>query len=648
MSAPVHRDTTSERPAPYTPTVDATRPLAPAGTKWLVAVHGIGDQTAYETIQSVALRVGAHLGQPVATPLGRFYLNPDGAPVPDAPEPTPQFMTARDPGRLAGFGLAEAYWAPISRDVATKKYVLEETKRWARSVAGRVAYRGGAANHWSERKVERLVVVLDEMVETIRILERLTFLAEKAGVFKFDLGKLLVDFVGDVQLVADFQVYREKIIKRFDATMTAMLDRTEGGDGNLYIVAHSEGTVVTFVALLEALARPNDYPWIKKVRGLMTIGSPIEIHHLLWPALWQETLRQPSPDARGIKIPWHNYMDYGDPIAYELPNTTHWLETTHFADHLTPVTHAFSRYPLPGKAHVDYWADKDVFGHFFETVVGLDPRRRWLSGVTDLAKRPVKFVTRAKGDVRSKLWVPVVAFVLPYILVAGLLMTGAYALEHAVSAAFGADFAKDLYLSRVVADVMGIGILMFGITAAARLPRISDSRRWSASGWMLLAVAMFIFGFIASVPTQLVMGGPLASWFGVNAATCAFRGLPFQIGCDSGAGIGHATIAVWVASVLVAAVSGLWTKLFPRRGHFMLPALGLVAAANIVGAIWLAGKDKPDVSLGPVLIAGIAFFYLWWLSALLFDLVFIWRRYARHSAVRDHLAGMATNRVASP
>ena len=45
----------------------------PATTKLFVAVHGIGDQTAYETIQSVALQVTRHYGTPVSLPLGRFY-----------------------------------------------------------------------------------------------------------------------------------------------------------------------------------------------------------------------------------------------------------------------------------------------------------------------------------------------------------------------------------------------------------------------------------------------------------------------------------------------------------------------------------------------------------------------------------------------
>ena len=31
--------------------------------------------------------------------------------------------------------------------------------------------------------------------------------------------------------------------------------------------------------------------------------------------------------------------------------------------------YGFTRYPFPGKAHVDYWTDEAVFGHFISNVV---------------------------------------------------------------------------------------------------------------------------------------------------------------------------------------------------------------------------------------------------------------------------------------
>ena len=46
----------------------------------------------------------------------------------------------------------------------------------------------------------------------------------------------------------------------------------------------------------------------------MTIGSPIEVHHLLWPDLWRG-LKPDAEMAGRPRIPWKNYYDYGDPIA---------------------------------------------------------------------------------------------------------------------------------------------------------------------------------------------------------------------------------------------------------------------------------------------------------------------------------------------
>ena len=43
-------------------------------------------------------------------------------------------------------------------------------------------------------------------------MENLLAVAEKAGVFKFDLAPLLRDYVGDVQIVTEFKFYRDQIV----------------------------------------------------------------------------------------------------------------------------------------------------------------------------------------------------------------------------------------------------------------------------------------------------------------------------------------------------------------------------------------------------------------------------------------------------
>ncbi|MEJ7637540.1 MAG: hypothetical protein WKF75_05985 [Singulisphaera sp.] len=42
----------------------------------------------------------------------------------------------------------------------------------------------------------------------------------------------------------------------------------------------------------------------------------------------------------------------------------------------------------------------------------------------------------------------------------------------------------------------------------------------------------------------------------------------------------------------------------------------------------------------PVVLAGLAFLYLWWLAALTFDLTFIWHSFIRHQAAQEYLKGV--------
>src|SRR5262249_2962648 len=147
-------------------------------------------------------------------------------------------------------------------------------------------------------------------------------------------------------------------------------------------------------------------------------------------------------------------------------------------------THAFSRYLVPGKAHMDYWADNDVFDHFLTNVVGLPcAKPRKFPRLEEKVTQCVNRLTQAKGKVRSRWWVPTFAFVFPYAVVAALLFAGAYLLEHSVVGSLPTMQRGAFTIGRVFQDVVGIGSLMFGITAAARLPRLSDKLLWWLAGW---------------------------------------------------------------------------------------------------------------------------------------------------------------------
>src|SRR4051812_15537189 len=167
----------------------------------IIAVHGIGDQSQFATTQHVLEQFSRYYGQKAAVvPLGSFHTGGKAG-----------VFTPESPQELAGFGFAEVYWADIPREVVNKKYVLEDVKPWVRTIIGRVQQR--PANGLKEADVRMIEQVLGEMLQTIDVLERLLFLADKMGVFSFDLRKVLIDFLDDVQVVAEFKEQGGKIGK---------------------------------------------------------------------------------------------------------------------------------------------------------------------------------------------------------------------------------------------------------------------------------------------------------------------------------------------------------------------------------------------------------------------------------------------------
>jgi hypothetical protein len=575
----------------------ASPSVSGGATKILVAIHGIGNQTAYATVQSVAAQLGNYydIGAPI--PLGRFY-TAGGT----AAGPVPILMAPPDPDALVGFGFAEAYWAGIPRGVAESGFVLEQTKRWARTVIGRMVLRAAQTKQpLPDREQVRLMTVLDEMIETIAVLERLNLLAAKAGLFEFKLQTLLRDFVGDVQVVADFPTYRAQILKTVDDVMTAGLKLGDGKPTELYVVAHSEGSVVAFLALLTAIANPKQYPWIESTRGLMTIGSPIETHHLLWPELWRDVpALRPAKSPNLGKIVWHNYYDSGDPIAYPLKTTTKWLNDSSvgFGQYLTPVETEFSRYRLPGKAHNDYWHDRELFAHFIEKVVGAKRREG----------APPAAVPRNKQTAR------ILSYAVPYLLVVALLWLATYFLYRPVVTVVAAVEPTTMTIFQ---DVLGIALLLLGMTAAARIPRLTNGRVW----WLVAA------GVFAA--------GATAYWKLVAGASRESLGLVFTGG--SADPVSDATRGIVITAAGVALLCGIFANWRPTWGAKILPISGLVAALLLVFHLIAADKDN-TIEIWPMALGAAAFFYLWWIATLLFDLVFVWHWFVRHATTAASLS----------
>ena len=632
--------------------------------KLVVAIHGIGDQYRQATIQSVVTQFGHHFDFPATVPLGSFYSLPGQISAFTLKSPPVA------PPDLAGIGFVEAYWADIPRRVQRQGYTIQESKAWARTIVERVRARYGAAvkQAYGFKREDFLSasMVLEEMIDTIAVLGNLLFLAEKAGVLKFDLDTLLTSYLGDVQIVADFPNYRARILAQFNEVLSPVYDaiRREQADPEIYIVAHSEGTVVAFMALLQAMCAPTPGEpmppprpaWIERVRGFMTIGSPIDKHLLLWPAIWN-AVRTPGRAPAAGPIRWRNYYDYGDPVGFELDTARAWLRDPghdwesigafEFRDPLDGVPqddYGFSRYFLPGAAHNDYWTDPGVFGHFIQTVMGL---RASPEVQADFSRPP-----------RDRLLAKLTSYVVPYLLTAGILYTGVYLLYRALGGLFtneivsrspttdcllivwirdycGVPTGPVNALVDVILNTTGISCLLAAMTLAARIPRLTRT-------WLWKAIAAALFLAFASLYVVLV-DAPRRAWFGFYAVGSTFQA------SDTWWPTGLTLILACGASLL--AVFGGRMRAPERIQWFLhgmrpLLSLGLLLVTGIIIFRLAHSERVASLSLWPLLLGSAAFTYLWWLAALIFDLVFVWHRYVRFATLQSHLRKLAAKQEA--
>jgi hypothetical protein len=639
--------------------------------KIIVAVHGIGDQFRYATIQSVIAQFRADRSRPPVVPLGSFHAKNRRKPLSLGP-PYPEESF----GELA---FTEVYWADIPREIVKDGHTLEDVRLWARTVVERLQLRGEAelekieaeisaledgrkrllaqgnqaaaaslatrieekeyvknallANNLEKSDYSMLKQVLDEMILTIAILKRLCHLADRAGLFSFDLGKVLDDYLGDVQIVTEFETHRGMILDEFRSVMEAAGEFAPQAE--IYIVAHSEGTVVSFLGLLEAMSEEQPPDWVGQVRGLMTLGSPIDKHLVLWPEeLWRK-FEKTGPNAQSNQknrwrppsphIKWYNYYDKGDPVGYELNETRAWLEAHDWNgvfDFKPKNDIGFWRYPLPGKAHIDYWKDEEVFGHFIGGV-GLHK-----SAVGQNNNAGSGFDTSP-----SKWWAPLASYVAPYSGVGALLFAAVFILYKALQTCLdhGGSNAVGPSKWEFFGNALGTTCLLYSVTVTARIPRLTGIWYWRALGPLFYAVSAAIFLWTMNASHE-ASGAPMSrlrDWmierFNVDAP------------------VGVTRVALATALILAVWAMGRWRK---SQSYGLKPLLGLgfILVVTIVGLQVHSDPDGRHGPLWPLALATVGFLYMWSLAALIFDLVFVWHLYIHSSNALRRLGGI----VASP
>jgi hypothetical protein len=168
--------------------------------------------------------------------------------------------------------------------------------------------------------------------------------------------------------------------------------------------------------------------------------------------------------------------------------------------------------------------------------------------------------------------------------------------------------------------VAAITCLLAGLTVAARIPRLTNLRRWH-----LLGFAVFLLSIVAS--RLITCASEASEWRFCLIDRTVEGAFGFSM-----AGIAIVVlVAVYLANFLASRLKQAW-------GTQALLMPGGLAVAYVLYSHIQANERFELHQLWPLFMAAAVFLYLWWLVALLFDLVFVWHRYIRYAGEGQYLS----------
>jgi hypothetical protein len=621
--------------------------------KLIVAVHGMGNQVRNDFAQTMARMFARYFAlqkegslQALLLPLGTW----DGGRETDVDDPAVRFEAAPGCEELENYAFAELFWADIPRTLEADGYRLEEATHWARTVVQRLAQRHGKATDLGPKQFHLAGFVLEEVAETVQLVERIAATGKMFGISKQVVAQALTQYLNDVQQVADFQRQREKIRERFLNRLEKLHEFYPKAE--IHIIAHSEGTVTSLFTLLSSMCEegraevqalrveaarqkaqqrgkerefdptktnPHDYGWLGMLRSYTTMGSPIDKHLHLWPEMWRLFEKGVTWIPTGPKVRWRNFYDYADPVGYELDSARMKLEVwgcKTFQFEPKVHDHGYRRYPLPGQAHLDYFTDDGLFAHVIEDAV--------------LAKEDAVEAPQSN-------WRGVLSPVVPFALVAGLLFGAVFVLHRALLPKEGAGELHDCirklcgvaakqsahkeWLAQMKSAAsygpLGCWAMLAGSTMLARIVRLTRDP------WM---VALAVGAFVAGAAVLWLSPGPFVLEAGYRVGGFVFKAtgdLPLLESASKIAFIVWSLMCVglaWGADFLACAWR--WKPLWALR-LLILAGTAMLGAMLVVPRLIEASGDSAWTLLGGL--GGFA--ALWWVATLLFDLSFCWQRY---------------------
>ena len=374
----------------------------------ICVVHGIGDQVPNETALNFmnnflrALPQGCEYKIEVDNlieSVDDIREDPGIGKPPRSFRPAFLVFTSDHEQRNYVIGFSEVYWQNITNAYLAKNDGAPPIPIfvWAHSVNTRLLN--------ATATFKKVRTVIDNVEKLLRLLERLALIFKKTETFI----KVLNRFAGDVQMYAESDQIRAEINDRFRSVLSRTTEfagktvsRLPGAyfdstSPKVYVVAHSEGTVVAYSTLVEAAVKHE--PWFRNIRGLVTMGSPLDKHYFIWRNRFRLCELSAGPSER--KIIWHNYWDQNDPVGYGLKRLFEDADSdAHKLFHLG-YDSGFVRYPVPGLAHVGYWSDPAIHRDIIHRVMNLTPnsaptsvKSRWWSWLVPIGDRVGWFAGR--------------------------------------------------------------------------------------------------------------------------------------------------------------------------------------------------------------------------------------------------------------
>jgi hypothetical protein len=263
---------------------------------------------------------------------------------------------------------------------------------------------------------------------------------------------------------------------------------------------------------------------------------------------------------------------------------------------------------------------------------------------------------------------------LPYLLSAAVMFVATFILYKAIYAyvqpeldpaqqevlyAYGFNSPDRISNIRLALNALSVAALFAGTTLATRFPRLmGGARRWVYAA-MALCLGCAAYAFGVDQDAQQAIGSMFGAWEPAEELRASARSLLDRPWVQIGGILLMSIVTAVLCNLLTSRPrdldSGSQRKrpyVWIRRGMRPLLLAGFVAIALIIGFQHVPPPPDglpdgvkvivtPHAPAWPLVLASLAFLYLWWLATLIFGLAFVWHRYVRKSVALAQLENWA-------